>query len=350
MTNRKFSSDNPAVLMEVCGTHTHELFRTGIRFSLPDWVRLISGPGCPVCVTDDRDLAKIITMARTYSVTVLTFGDMLRVPTPYGSLATLRSEGKNVQIVYSPVDALSYAREHQEEQCVFFAVGFETTMPAVAVAIQDTVNSRDVQNLYFLINHKKVIPALDILLSSKRVNVDGLILPGHVSAIIGKDVYEPLLYKHHIPGVVTGFSKDQLAFGLNLLMHLVLHGQVSVLNAYPEVVRDGGNKEAQNLIDMYFEPTDAYWRGLGFIPQSAMKLKEKFSSVDAEKAFPVDDVESQPIPGCKCADVVIGATEPINCPLFGKVCTPRNPIGPCMVSSEGTCSAWFRYGGEAVHG
>jgi hydrogenase expression/formation protein HypD len=337
------------VLMEVCGTHTHELFRTGIRFSLPTWVKLISGPGCPVCVTDDRDLAKAIAIARTYNVTILSFGDMLKVPTQFGSLATLRAEGKKVEVVYSPVDAVSYALDHTEEKCVFFAVGFETTMPAVAAALEDTVK-KHIPNLFFLINHKTVLPALDALLASDRVNIDGLILPGHVSAIIGRKVYEPVLEKHRIPGVITGFTREQMIRGINVLIHLVLKSQVSVINAYPEVVREEGNKKAQELIDKYFIPSGAYWRGLGYIPNSAMKLKSDFEALDAEVQFPVVEPDVRPIPGCRCADVVIGAVDPAECPLFKKICAPYNPVGPCMVSSEGACAAWYRYGEVRING
>jgi len=346
---RTFSSDNPATIMEVCGTHTHELFRTGIRFALPNWVKLISGPGCPVCVTDDKDLAKVILMATNYDLTVITFGDMIKVPTPFGSLASLRSEGKNVQVVYSPVDAVKYAMEHQEETCLFFAVGFETTMPAVAAAIKDRL-ARNVDNLFFLVNHKRIVPALYALFGSGRVKIDGLLLPGHVSAIIGSKPYEPVLSKYDVPGVVTGFSKDQMLRGINILLKLIVNDKFDVINAYPEVVREEGNKKAQALIDSYFEVGGAFWRGFGFIPDSAMVLKKEFSDLDAETQFPVEEPNVSPPPGCRCADVVLGAADPPSCTLFGKTCTQQNPVGPCMVSSEGTCAAWLRYGGATLNG
>ena len=346
---RTFSSTRPATIMEVCGTHTHELFRTGIRFSLPDWVKLVSGPGCPVCVTDDRDLARVILMAKKYDLTIITFGDMVKVPTPLGSLATLRSEGKKVQVVYSPVDAVKYAMEHKDETCVFFAVGFETTMPAVAAAIQDreTLNAK---NLFFMVNHKRLVPALQVLFESGRVNIDGLLLPGHVSAIIGASAYKPILSSSGIPGVVTGFSKDQMLRGIKILLKLIVNGEFGVINAYPEVVREDGNEKAQLLISSYFEVGSGFWRGLGFIPSSAMVLKKEFSHLDAQIQFPVEEPQVSSPPGCRCAEVVLGAADPASCPLFASACTPQNPVGPCMVSSEGACAAWFRYGGANLHG
>ncbi|NPV88821.1 hydrogenase formation protein HypD [Coprothermobacteraceae bacterium] len=339
-----FSSDSPVRIMEVCGTHTHELFRTGLRFSLPPWVKLISGPGCPVCVTDDRDLAKVIMMAREYELTVLTFGDMLKVNTEFGSLASLRSEGRKVEIVYSPVDAVTYAKQHPDERCMFVSVGFETTMPSAAVAVKEAIEL-NIGNLFFFVNHKLLPPALDALLSTGDMDIDGLILPGHVSAIIGRRVYEPILLRHGMPGVITGFTKDHMRTGINLLLNLVVHHEAKVLNAYPEVVQEDGNPQAKELIEKYFEPTGAHWRGLGFIPNSGAKLRPEYNHLDAEVAFPVSEPMVHPPHGCRCGDVVLGTVDPVDCPLFGTVCTPQNAVGPCMVSSEGACAAWYKYGG-----
>ena len=333
-------------IMEVCGTHTFQYFATGIRDMLPENIRLLSGPGCPVCVTPNSYIDRVIAVVEKYpNVIITTFGDMLKVPgSNMKSLAHLQAEGANIKVVYSPEDAVKIAAS-TKRPVIFLSVGFETTIPTAAAALE-LAEEEGIQNFYMLLSHKLIIPALEALLSDPEAKIDGFILPGHVSAIIGRKVYEPVLKKYRKPGVIAGFEAHHLIIGTATLLKLIEDGKVAVINAYPEVVREEGNPTAWKLVEKYFVETDEKWRGFGVIPFSGHRFKDEYSHRDAKVQFPVQPPPERETPGCRCPDVVKGKALPTQCPHFGKGCTPLHPLGPCMVSSEGACAAYYKYRGN----
>lgn len=335
--------DRPVKLMEVCGTHTVALFRTGVRGQLPDNVKLISGPGCPVCVTPAGYIDLACQLARRPGVTICSYGDMLRVPGTQGSLAQCRAEGCDVRLVYSARDALIFARKHPEREVIFLGVGFETTTPATAIAVQQA-QKLGLTNFSVLDAHKLVIPALRALLADPESQIDAFLLPGHVSVIIGADAYIPVLDEFRIAGVIAGFEAAQMLRGICRLLEMLRHGETGLDNVYRQVVSNQGNQLAWQIIEETFEVTDAPWRALGVIPESGLALRPAFAAFDAWKRYGVTLPEEPPPKGCRCGDVIQGKLQPNQCPMFGKACTPRMPMGPCMVSSEGSCSAYYRYG------
>jgi hydrogenase expression/formation protein HypD len=328
--------------MEVCGTHTMSVFRSGLHSLLPSNVTLLSGPGCPVCVTSQGDIDMLIALAQRPEVTLCTYGDMLRVPGASGSLEQARGAGSDVRVVYSTLDALRLAQELPGRQVVFTAVGFETTAPATAAAIPQA-RRLNLANLSFLISHKRVLPALHALLEGRRVKLDGILLPGHVSVILGSQAYRPVVARHHMPCVIAGFEDINILESLVTLAEMARDGRAELLNGYPQAVTAGGNRVALTLIDEVFEPGDARWRGLGLIPASALVLRPAFRQWDAQKRFALTTPQDREPAGCLCGKVITGLARPHDCTLFGASCTPIHPIGPCMVSSEGTCQAWFKY-------
>lgn len=333
----------PLKLMEVCGTHTVAIFRHGIRDVIPGNINLISGPGCPVCVTSIRDVDSAIAISRIRGVTLATFGDMMRVPGGKESLSDARSEGADVRIFYSPMDALKLAAESPEREVVFFATGFETTSPLIAATVAEA-ERRDVRNFSLYTVHKLVPPALRALLASPDVMVDGFILPGHVSTIIGKKPYEFIAAHFHKPGVITGFDAEDIIEGILMLLTQFTGKRADVEIQYTKVVREEGNPRAVSMIETFFEPCDAYWRGIGTIPGSGLKLREKYRRFDAMSRFS-PEVPYHPEPeACSCGDVLRGVKIPLECPMFGTACTPESPVGACMVSTEGSCAAYYRYG------
>lgn len=333
----------PLKLMEVCGTHTVAIFRHGIRDVIPKGISLLSGPGCPVCVTSIKDVDSAISISKIPGVILATFGDMMRVPGGEQSLYDARSEGADVRIFYSPMDALRLAMESGDREVVFFATGFETTSPLIAATISEAVR-RGVENFFIYSAHKLVPPALKALLSSDDVLVDGFILPGHVSTIIGKRPYEFMAAEYKKSGVITGFDADDIIEGIFMLINQIWQRKSEVEIQYKKVVRGEGNPRALSLIDCYFEPSDAYWRGIGTIPESGLKLREEFHRFDAVKRFH-PEVPYHPEPqACSCGDVLRGVKTPLECPLFGSGCTPESPVGACMVSTEGSCAAYYKYG------
>jgi hydrogenase expression/formation protein HypD len=333
----------PLKLMEVCGTHTVAIFRHGIRDVIPGNVCLISGPGCPVCVTSIRDVDSAIAISRIRGVTLATFGDMMRVPGGKESLNDARSEGADVRIFYSPMDALRLAMESRDREVVFFATGFETTSPLIAATVAEA-EKRDVRNFFLYTVHKLVPPALRALLDSPDVMVDGFILPGHVSTIIGKRPYEFIASDYHKPGVITGFDAADIIKGILMLLIQLSRKKAEVEIQYTKVVKEAGNPRAVSMIEAFFEPCDAYWRGIGTIPGSGLRLRERYRRFDAMSRFS-PDVPYYPEPGaCSCGDVLRGVKTPPECPLFGTACTPESPVGACMVSTEGSCAAYYRYG------
>lgn len=335
--------DRPMRIMEVCGTHTMAIFRHGIRSLLPENVDLISGPGCPVCVTSAGDIDRIIELAEVPGIIITTFGDLLRVPGSTGrTLATARAEGARVKIVYSPTDALKIAQS-TDRPVIFPAIGFETTIPVIAASVFEA-KQKNISNFMLLVSHKLVPPALHVLLGDPELRLDGLLCPGHVSAIIGSRAYEPFAEKYHIPCVIAGFEPLDILSAVCMLAGQIRRGEALVENSYGRVVTGEGNPRARRMIDMTFEPCDARWRGLGDIPDSGLKLRPEFMQHDAAHYFGLSS-ELVPEPrGCRCGEILTGRVKPPECPLFNTRCTPTDPVGPCMVSSEGTCAAYSRYG------
>lgn len=329
-------------LMEVCGTHTVSIARAGIKSILPDNIHLISGPGCPVCVTANADIDKVIAITREPDVILTTFGDMTRVPGSSSSVLAEQAKGADVRIVYSPLDALQIAQENEDKQVVFVGVGFETTTPLVASTIK-RANALGLENFSVLVAHKNMPGALEEIVSDEEVQVNGLILPGHVSVVIGTKPYAFLAEKHKIPGVVTGFEPVDILRGIEMLVSQIANGEAKIENAYSRAVEENGNVAAMATINEVFDVCDAEWRGLGVIAGSGYKIKSEYEKFDAWKRFGLEVEDTVEPKGCKCGEVLRGIIPPSECPLFRKVCTPENPVGPCMVSSEGSCAAYFRY-------
>ena len=331
-----------ATLMEVCGTHTVAIARNGIRGLMPEGTRLASGPGCPVCVTSNHDIDKVIALARVPEVTIATFGDMTRVPGSSSSLLAEQAAGRSVEIVYSPLDALRLAQENPGRQIVFVGVGFETTTPLVAMAIK-RAKAMGLKNFTVYGAHKNMPGALEVIINDPALKLDALILPGHVSTIIGAEPYRFLAEKYGIPGVITGFEPVDVLQGIAMIMRQLHEGRAEIEIAYARGVMPEGNPVALAAIDEVFETCSATWRGLGEIPGSGYRIREEFADFDAMRRFQPDVEEVREHAGCRCGDVLRGIMAPSECPLFRKVCTPENPVGPCMVSSEGSCAAYYRY-------
>jgi len=336
------AADRPMKLMEVCGTHTVAIARFGLREVMPDNITLLSGPGCPVCVTANRDIDLAIELGRVPGVVLATFGDMIKVPGSYSSLAREKADGRDIRIVYSPLDAVQMAANEPDKQVVFLGVGFETTVPTIAVTIKSAA-ARGVDNFSVLSVHKTVPKALEALVNDPDVQIDGFILPGHVSTIIGPEPYRFIASQYHVPGVATGFEPVDVLQGVWMLAKQISEGRAEIEIAYRRGINAHGNPTAQAAIAEVFEPADADWRGIGVIPGTGLDIREEFSAWDAAKRFDVTPPEPKDIPGCQCGDVLRGVILPYRCRLFGKGCTPEHPIGPCMVSSEGSCAAYYRY-------
>lgn len=331
-----------ATLMEVCGTHTVAIARNGIRDLMPEGLRLASGPGCPVCVTCNRDIDTVIALARIPNVTITTFGDMTRVPGSTSSLLAEQAAGRSVEIVYSPLDALAFAKAHPEREVVFVGVGFETTTPLVAMAIK-RAKAMGLSNFTVFAAHKNMPGALELLVDDPTLELDALILPGHVSTIIGAEPYRFLAEKYGIPGVITGFEPVDVLQGIAMLVRQLHEGRAEIEIAYARGVMPEGNPVALAAIDEVFETCTATWRGLGDIPGSGYRIRDEFANFDAVRRFEPDVEPTRDPKGCRCGDVLRARIAPNECPLFRTVCTPENPVGPCMVSSEGSCAAYYRY-------
>ncbi|MEW6446739.1 MAG: hydrogenase formation protein HypD [Bacillota bacterium] len=330
-----------AVIMEVCGTHTVAISRAGLRSLLGDYIDLRSGPGCPVCVTDYADVDRMVAFARQPGVTVGTFGDMVRVPGSGSSLERERAEGADVRIFYSPRDAVLYAAERPEKQVVFLGVGFETTAPTVALSIKEA-KARGLKNFTVFSSHKLVPPAMEALLSDPELKIDGFILPGHVSTIIGRRAYS-FLEKYRLPSVIAGFETNDILDAIRLILEMMAGGQPGIINGYTRVVREEGNRSAQQQMAEVFDVCDASWRGFGVIPQSGMCLGADFKEFDAAERFTLPEVRPRVPAGCACGEILKGKLTPRDCCLFAKVCKPTRPVGPCMVSSEGACAAYYQF-------
>lgn len=332
------SYDGPALrIMEVCGTHTHEIFRLGIRKLLPKQVELISGPGCPVCVTPVSFIDEAVYLALECGVTICTFGDLVRVPGSEMSLAGAREKGAKIRIVYSPVDAEQYAKENPGEQVVFLSVGFETTTPAGCLSVKKA--KEDGLTNYALLVANKTMPGAYAALKG---SADIFLYPGHVNAITGTELCESLV-EQGVSGVVTGFTARELLTALAVSLVKYQEGKPFFVNCYPRVVTQEGSREAQLLVNELMEGCDSEWRGLGEIANSGLRLKEEWKDFDARKKFNVPKMEGKANPACRCGDVLQGKCKPSDCKVFGKGCTPQHPIGACMVSNEGACSAYYQY-------
>lgn len=332
----------PVNIMEVCGTHTVAIAKNGLRDIMPPQVRLISGPGCPVCVTANRDIDMAVEYARQPGVIVTTFGDMMKVPGSYSSLSREKADGADVRIIYSPLDALAIAEKNPDNQVVFIGVGFETTAPLIAAAIK-RAQEQSLDNFSVFSAHKTVPEALRALVNDPEVAIDALILPGHVSTIIGLEPYQFLAEEYGVPGVIAGFEPVDVLHGVWLLMKQLAEKRAEIEIGYGRGVMPQGNPSARALIDEVFEPVDSEWRGIGVIPGTGLGIRDEFSAFDAVKKVPVSPPEPKEIKGCQCGDVLRGVVLPFECKLFGRGCVPENPIGPCMVSSEGSCAAYYRY-------
>jgi hydrogenase expression/formation protein HypD len=332
--------------MEVCGTHTMAMFRHGLRDLLGDSLDLLSGPGCPVCVTPAGYLDQAIAIAREHNVTIATFGDMVRVPGSKTSLEKERAKGCLVRVVYSPLDALSLSGRGDGCKVVFLGVGFETTAPTIASSILEAERT-GTDEFYVLSAHKRIPPALEAIARDPGIHIDGFLCPGHVSVITGSTAYEGVAREHGIPCVVTGFEPLDVMSGIHMLVEQYLEGEARVENAYTRAVRPEGNPRALSLLHQVFRVDDSEWRGLGRIPESGYSLREEYSHRDAAKQFPVETAPAVENRACRCGEVLAGKIRPLECPLFMKTCTPEFPVGPCMVSSEGSCAAYYKYRGHA---
>ena len=334
--------DGPEVrIMEVCGTHTHEIFRQGIRNFLSPKINLISGPGCPVCVTPASYIDEAVFLALEKGCTITTFGDLVRVPGNVKSLQQARAEGGKVKVVYSPIDAEKYAKDHPEEQVVFLSVGFETTTPSDVISVQNAI--KDKINNFALLTANKTMPgAYEAMASS----TDAYLYPGHVHAIIGTKLCKDMAAKG-VSGTIAGFTGEELLTALGITVMKLAEGKPFFVNAYPRVVKDEGSPAACAIVDKYLQPCDAEWRGIGMIPNSGVELKDEYADYDARKKHSIPKMEYEKKTGCKCGNVLQGQIKPNQCPLFGKVCNPDHPVGACMVSDEGACSAFYMYGGQS---
>ncbi len=333
-------------LMEVCGTHTMAISSSGIRKAVDPRLRLVSGPGCPVCVTSQEEVDTAIGLAQIENITVLTFGDMMRVPGSYGSLAEVKARGADIRVVYSARDGLAMAKGEPKRRFVFLGVGFETTAPTIAGAVLEA-EKIGVRNFFVLPLFKLIPPALRFIANSKRMNIDGFILPGHVSTIIGAKPYEFLVNRHRIPCCITGFEPVDILQAIFILLEQIESGRLSVAIQYRRSVKRAGNPQAQRLMRMVFKRADAFWRGIGMIKGSGLEFKGKWKRFDARKLVNWSKPRVSSLRRretvCRCGEVMLGLIVPPQCRLFARVCTPEKPFGPCMVSSEGACAAYYKY-------
>lgn len=329
-------------IMEVCGTHTHAIGRGGLRAIMPHNVELVSGPGCPVCVTSQRDVERMLLLAQTPGLTVCTFGDMIRVPGVSSSLEKERSAGADIRVVYSALNALELACQEPTRDVVFLAVGFETTSPGIASVIRQA-HDLHVTNFSIFVSHKLIVPAMEAVLQGECL-LDGFLTPGHVSVIIGTEAYVDLARRHSIPCVTTGFEPIDVLQGIALLLTCMVDGRAGSFTQYSRAVRPQGNRRAWGTLMSVFDVSDGEWRGLGVLPGSGLRLKPEYATFDATIRYALPEIPAVDLPACRCGDVLKGLIHPQQCPLFGGPCTPRNPLGPCMVSSEGSCAARYKYG------
>lgn len=325
-------------IMEVCGTHTSSIFKNGIRSLISSRIQLISGPGCPVCVTASSYIDRLLEYALKDNHCVLTFGDMMKVKGSKLSLTEAKAMGGNVKILYSPLSAIKAAIKSPDTQFVFAAVGFETTAPIYALMMEEIIKN-GIKNLRLMTSIKTIMPAVSYICVNEE-NIDAFLCPGHVSVITGSSLYREMALKYRKPFVIGGFEGEHIIAAIYEIVRQISSKEYSMKNMYQSAVSSGGNQKAKALIDKYFEVADDYWRGIGIIKDSALRLRPEYKDFDAGSTTS-EDVDITP-PGCKCTDVILGRITPAKCPLFGRACTPLNAVGPCMVSSEGACGIWYR--------
>jgi len=336
------TSESKYSIMEVCGTHTVSIFKYGIRSVLPENVELISGPGCPVCVTSQGEIDAIFQIVKNNDISLLTFGDLMKVPGSSGeNLIDLRAEGKDIRVMLSPLDAVKTAAREPDREFVFVGIGFETTAPAIALALLEAKNM-GVRNFSILPYCKTMPEVLGYLLDDPQLDIKGFLCPGHVSVVTGKGIFQPLAQRGKA-AVITGFEPLDILSSILHIVRQVNSGDYCVYNNYSRVVNNAGNKKALQIIDTVFEPCSAFWRGLGDLKGSGLGLKEEFSSFNSLEKFNVKVSQFSEKKGCRCGDVLKGYIKPNLCPLYGLQCTPENPVGPCMVSSAGACAAYYRF-------
>jgi len=341
----RLRSKKKARFMEFCGGHTVTIFRYGIRQLLPLTIEMVSGPGCPICVTANADLDRAIALSKIPGVIVATFGDMLKVPGSHSSLEKAKASGAEVRTVYSATDALEIAKANPDSSVVFLGIGFETTAPTIAASILQA-EEKGIGNYYVLSLHKLCPPVIRALLDSGEVELQGLVCPGHVSAVIGSHPWEFIAKEYGIPCVISGFEPLDVLQCVEMLVKQVEKGQAGVEIAYKRGVRAEGNQIALKLMERVFEPSPARWRGMGEIAGSGLKIREEYKRFDAEANFDIQTAPAIEHKGCICGEILRGVKAPADCKLFARACTPENPVGPCMVSAEGSCSAYYLYGGE----
>ena len=330
----------PVKFMHVCGTHEHTISKSGLRTLLPKEVEILAGPGCPVCVCPAADIDKAIEIANRENTIITTFGDMLRVPSTDISLSEAKAKGGDIRVVYGPHDAVEIARKNLDKQVVFFAIGFETTAPLIGYEISHNPPS----NFSVICAHKLIPAALELLISQSQLQIDGFISPGHVSTIIGLQPFRIFSDAYKVPNVIAGFEPNDVLLGILMLLKQVKEKKHETLNEYSRVVKPEGNRIAQDIIDDVFESVSSPWRGIGRVLDGGLKIKDKYERFDAEKKFDIQIKKSRDIPpGCSCHLIMVGKLYPYQCKLFRKECTPLHPVGPCMVSMEGTCSIYFKY-------
>ena len=338
------TAEQPLKLMEICGGHTHSIFKYGIEAALPDTIELIHGPGCPVCVMPRGRLDDAIALAQQPEVIFTTFGDTMRVPGSQKSLLEAKAEGADVRMVYSPLDALSVAQVNPHKKVVFFGIGFETTAPSTALTILQA-EAEGIDNFSIFANHVLVVPALEALLNNPDLELDGFVGPGHVSTIIGTKPYQIIAETYGKPLVVSGFEPLDILQSIAMLLQQLADGRCEVENQYTRLVEFQGNKVAQNAIDQVFTVREEFeWRGLGYISKSGLKIRENYAQFDAEVQFNLPNHQVADAAACQCGEILKGVLKPWQCKVFGTACTPENPIGTCMVSSEGACAAYYKYG------
>lgn len=329
-------------IMEVCGTHTMAFSRSGITSLLSDYLDLRSGPGCPICVTHQQDLDDMISLAGFKDVIIVTFGDLIRIPSSFSSLEKEKARGANVHMCYSPMEAVDLAFKYPEKEVVLLGIGFETTAPLMATVLSEA-KKKKLKNFSLYSALKSVPPALEALFQNKDFELDAMILPGHVSAILGRGTFDFISRDYKLPAAVTGFEPLDLLIGLFYLLKKIDEKHIEVINTYSHVVKEKGNEGAREQIDFYFQQEDVLWRGLGLIANSGLMVRPDFSEFDARSRFQIEVCPGENYPDCRCGDIITGKITPYECPLFNKRCTPLSPVGPCMVSSEGACSAYYQY-------
>ena len=329
--------DRKIKIMNVCGSHEHTITHSGMRSLMPENVELVPGPGCPVCVCSESDIINAINLSKRDDTILVTYGDMLRVPTQIGSI---RSNGRNYKMVSAPHEVLKIAKENPDKNVVFFSIGFETTTAPTAALIETGLP----ENVTILTSQKLTPEIMEILVKDSEVGVDAFVAPGHVSAIVGANAWKVFPEKYGIPTVVAGFEPENLLLAIFRILLQIKEGIAELENVYKGVVKPEGNRKAQELMYKYFEKTDVNWRGIGYIPESGLEFRKEYDYINAKKVFNLPEIEEKKVPGCICDRIVLGKAYPDECKLFGTACTPRDPKGPCMVSMEGACNIWYRFG------